>query len=180
MPDILNIVNDRDEIIGQDTRENIHKHGLLHREIHVYFITPNQEIIFQHRTKDKDTFPDLLDATVGGHVEIGDSYEQTAIKEIEEETGLKINPHDLISVDKIKRRAEDKATSKINYSFCFRYIYIYKGSVKDLRVEAGKALGFEVWSLERLLNLTDQDQARFIPSVLSFATTELPNFICPK
>ena len=70
----LNIVDENGEIIGENTRENIHNQGLLHREIHVWFYTPKGEIIFQHREKDKDTYPDLLDATVGGHVEIGSDF----------------------------------------------------------------------------------------------------------
>ena len=32
----LNIVDEDDNIIGEDTRENIHKNGLLHREVHVW------------------------------------------------------------------------------------------------------------------------------------------------
>ncbi len=31
----LNIINERDEVIGKDTRESVHKKGLLHREVHV-------------------------------------------------------------------------------------------------------------------------------------------------
>ncbi len=174
---MLNIVNDNDEIIGQDTRENIHKNGLLHRETNIYFITPNREIIFQHRAKDKDTYPDLLDATVGGHVEIRDSYEQTAIKETAEETGVKIEPSDLILINKIKKYSEDKATNKINHVFNTRYAYIYKGDVNDLRIEPGKALGFEVWPIDRLLNLSESDKIRFIPYILKFSTTELADFI---
>jgi len=170
---MLNIVNESDEIIGEETRENIHQNGLLHREIHVYFITPQKEIIFQHRAKDKDTYPDLLDAAVGGHVEIGDSYEQTAIKETEEETGVKIKPSDLIYVNKIRKYSEDKATNKINNVFGTRYFYLYKGEIKDLKVEAGKSLGFEVWPLDKLLNLNEEEKARFIPYILSCITTEL-------
>src|SRR5574343_530627 len=95
MSELLDIVNENDEIIGQDTRENVHKFGLLHREIHIWFITPDGNMIFQHRAKDKDTYPDLLDATVGGHVDQGMTYEESAIKEMEEETGLKIDFKDL-------------------------------------------------------------------------------------
>ena len=69
--ELLEIINEHDEVIGLETRGKIHQDGLLHREIHVWFITPNGEIIFQHRAKDKDTYPDKLDATVGGHVEPG-------------------------------------------------------------------------------------------------------------
>lgn len=177
MKKILNIVNDHDEIISEETRENIHKNGLLHREIHVYFITPNKEIIFQHRAKDKDVYPNLLDATVGGHIEIGDSYEETAIKETGEETGVKIKSSDLILINKIKKYSEDKTANKINNVFNARYVYIYKGDVKDLKIEAGKALGFEVWTLNKLLNLTDEEKTRFIPYVLHFATTELMDII---
>jgi 16S rRNA (adenine1518-N6/adenine1519-N6)-dimethyltransferase len=62
---ILNVVDESGKILGEETRENIHRQGLLHKEIHVWLFTPNKEIVFQHRGKDKDTFPDLLDATVG-------------------------------------------------------------------------------------------------------------------
>jgi isopentenyldiphosphate isomerase len=177
MKEILNIVDENDAIIGEETRENIHKHGLLHREIHVYFISPKKEIIFQHRAKDKDLYPDLLDATVGGHVEPGDSYEETALKETEEETGIKIKFSDLIPINKIKICFTDKATNKINNIFNTRYAYIYRGNIKDLKIEPGKALGFEVWPLDKLLNLTAEEKARFIPYVFSFVTKELPNFI---
>ena len=36
----LEIVNETDEVIGLDKRLKIHQKGLLHREIHVWFITP--------------------------------------------------------------------------------------------------------------------------------------------
>ncbi len=177
MKNLLNIVNENDEIIGQETRKNIHQNGLLHREIHVYFITPNREVIFQHRAKDKDAFPDLLDATVGGHVEIGDSYEQTAIKEAEEETGIKIKISDLIPLGKVRKYFPDKTTDIINNCFNSRYIYIYSGNIEDLRVEPGKSLGFEIYSLEKLSALSDSEKARFIPFILTCASTELLGFI---
>lgn len=177
MERILDVVNNDDEVIGQETREKIHRDGLLHREVHVYFITPQGEIIFQHRGKDKDTYPDVLDATVGGHVEIGDSYEHTAIKETEEETGMKITTADLILINKIQKYAEDEGTGKINNVFNTRYAYIFKGDVKDLRVEEGKALGFEIWTLDKLLSLSETEKEKFIPYIFNFVTTELVDLI---
>lgn len=177
MKEFLNIVNENDEIIGEETRDNIHKNGLLHREIHVYFITPNKEIVFQHRAKDKDTYPDLLDATVGGHVEIGDSYEKTAIKEVEEETGIRVNASDLFFLSKTKRRSEDKATGKINYAIRQSYIYLFKGGQNDLKIEQGKSLGFEIWSIEKLLAIDGEDSKKFIPYILEFSKAEVVKFI---
>lgn len=177
MKEILNIVNENDEIIGEETRENIHKNGLLHREIHVYFVTLNKEIFFQHRAKDKDTYPDLLDATVGGHVEIGDSYEKTAIKETHEETGISIDVSDLIFLNKTKRRSEDKATGKVNYAIRQSYIYIFKGDLNDLKIETGKSLCFEIWPIEKLLAIGNDDSKKFIPYILEFSKTEVTKFL---
>jgi len=177
MKNLLNIVNENDEIIGEKSREEIHKKGLLHREIHVYFVTPNKELIFQHRAKNKDTFPDLLDATVGGHVEIGQGYGETAIKETKEETGVKINNSDLIFINKIRLLGKDDKTGKINNVFNSRYLYIYRADVSDLIVEEGKALGFEVWPLDKLMAISEEDKKRFIPYILEFSTTKLAETI---
>jgi isopentenyldiphosphate isomerase len=110
----LNIVDDNGNVIGEDTRENIHKKGSLHQEIHVWFYTPEGEIIFQHRAKNKDTWPDMLDATVGGHVEIGSGYERTAIQETREETGIRIKPDQLKYIKTLKNENYDTSTGKIN------------------------------------------------------------------
>ncbi len=177
MTELLNIINDQDEVIGEKSRSEIHKTGLLHREIHVYFVTPQKEIILQHRAKDKDTFPDLLDATVGGHVEIGQSYEETALKETAEETGLVIKASDLIPIDKIKVYSADQVTGKINYAIRALYLYIYRGDIADLKVETGKALGFEAWPLANLTTLEEKDKAKFIPGFLDFLVNNLTKFI---
>jgi len=177
MPNLLNIVNENDEIIGEETRDKIHQEGLLHREIHVYFITPNKEIIFQHRAQDKDIYPDLLDATVGGHVEIGDSYEETAIKETAEETSLNIAATDLVFFNRAKRYSEDQATGKINKVIGQSYIYIFTGKLSDLKIEAGKSLGFEAWPLDKLLAITEADSKKFIPYILEFSRTEVLKLI---
>lgn len=177
MKELLNIVDNDDKIIGEKTREEIHKEGLLHREIHVYFITPQKELIFQHRAKDKDIYPDLLDATVGGHVEIGDGYEKTAIKEIREETGLDLDYTDLIFLNKTPRRSEDKVTGKINNAIRQSYIYIFRGNVSDLKIEEGKSLGFEIWPIEKLFTINEVDSKKFISYILEFSKTEVLKFI---
>jgi isopentenyldiphosphate isomerase len=67
----LDIVDEDDNIIGQDTRENVHRKGLLHREIHVIIYNDENEILLQKRSMNKDTYPSLLDISVGGHVDLG-------------------------------------------------------------------------------------------------------------
>jgi len=174
---LLNIVDENDNIIGAEERKVIHEKGLLHREVHIWFVTPNNQIIFQHRAKNKDTFPDLLDISVAGHVEIGDSYIETAIKEVEEETGVKIKQSDLIFIDKIRRDSEDKITKMNNNTFREVYMFTYKGDISDLKIEKDEGMGFEVFTIEKLLNMNEAEKARFIPYIYNFATTKLVEFL---
>lgn len=174
---MLNIVDENDHLIGVEDRSVIHEKGLLHREIHVYFVTPDRKIIFQHRAKDKDTYPDLLDATVGGHVEIGDDYLQTAVKETFEETGVTIAPEDLITMDKIHMTSCDPATNKINHAFQQEFVYLFKGNIDDLKIEIGNGLGFESRALDELLSISDADKAKFIPYIYKFVSVILAEYI---
>lgn len=150
----LNIVDEKGNVIGEEARDSIHKHGLLHQEIHVWFYTSKGEIIFKHRAKDKDTHPNLLDATVGGHVEIGDNYENTAIKEIEEETGVKTIKNNLAFIQMMKSKNYDQVTGMTNNVIRTVYAFRYDDEIENLKIEKGKAIGFEAWSFEKLFNIS--------------------------
>ena len=165
--ELLEVVDENDHVIGLETREKIHREGLLHREIHVWFITPKAEIVFQHRAKDKDTYPDKLDATVGGHVEPGMSYDDTAVKECLEETGVEVDSNKLVLLTKMRKRAVDAVTGAINNTLRAQYAYLYDQPVEELVVEEGKAEGFEAWKIDSLTQLSEDDRGKFIPLILS-------------
>jgi len=168
----LNIIDGDDNIIGQESREKIHRMGLLHREVHVWFFNRKGEVFLQHRKKTAETFPDLLDVTVGGHVEIGDSYVSTAIKETREETGVVITEHDLIEFIKQKRESYDPATGLNNRVIGFIYGFRYSGSEDELRGEEG--IGFERWAVDEILDLKDENiKKRFIPVIFSDYMTDV-------
>lgn len=159
---ILEIVNNQGTVIGEELRTIIHQKGLLHREVHIWLYTSRNGIIFQHRAKDKDTFPDLLDATAGGHVEKGDDWISSAIRELEEETGINANPDDLKFCFEDQTKSIDN-TGAINNALRRTFGYLYTGSVDDLVIERGKSIGFEEWPLDKLFNLSAEDKKKFIP-----------------
>ena len=165
--EMLEVVNEDDVVIGLETRKTVHEKGLLHREIHIWFMTPNREIIFQHRAKDKDTYPDKLDATVGGHVDPGMSYDETAIKECKEETGINADISKLKLVKKMLKKSFDEVTKLTNNTIRSQYVYLFEGKIDDLQVEPGKALGFEAWNIDSLHSLTPENREKFIPLILS-------------
>ncbi len=163
---MLNIIDENNNIIGRDTRENIHKKGLLHSEIHIWIYNKNGEILFQRRAKTKDTYPNLLDVSVGGHVEMGDDYLVTAIKELEEETGIKAQSGDLIYLAKMRRNSVDEKTGMKNNTIKKVYAYEFNGDAKDLRLEDGMATSLEFWKIDKIFNLTNEERNEFIPSIV--------------
>lgn len=93
MTEYLDIVNEADEVLSRDTRENVHKNHNTHRGIHVFVLNSRGEILVQKRSMKKDDRPGYYDASVGAQVISGESYEQAAERETKEELGF--SPSDL-------------------------------------------------------------------------------------
>lgn len=152
----LDVVNEQDEIIGQETRGKVHEKGLLHREVHVWFFNDNGEILFQRRGQNVETYPGILDATVGGHVDLAETYTEAALKEVLEETGLTLEEADLIEIDKIRTTSFDEGTNITNNTFKMEYAYRFTGDPSTLSVEKDKGEGFEWWTLEDAMKARDE------------------------
>jgi isopentenyl-diphosphate delta-isomerase type 1 len=88
--EIFDIVNERDEVIGQNTRGEVHRLGLLHRAVHVLVFNRRGEVFLQKRSLKKDTFPGAWDSSASGHVDTGEDYDACAVRELREEIGLKL------------------------------------------------------------------------------------------
>lgn len=168
---LLNVVDENGNLVGTESREKIHRDGLLHCIVHIWIYNRKGELLFQHRAPDMETYPDLLDASVGGHVEIGRTYEQAAIQEMKEETGHVISLSDLhpLGIRRTKKSI-DPSTNTTPYHLIASYAYQYSGSVDDLRIEDGKGAGFEFWPIETILKIPETQRSRFIPSIFDPST----------
>jgi isopentenyl-diphosphate delta-isomerase len=88
--EIFDVVNDRDEVIGRQTRGQVHQLGLKHRAVHVLVFNRRGELFLQKRSLQKDTFPGAWDSSASGHLDAGEDYDACAVREVREEIGLKI------------------------------------------------------------------------------------------
>ena len=55
--EVIDIVNGRDEIIGQDTLQNVYKNGAWHRAAHVWVFNSAGELYLQERGRAALLFP---------------------------------------------------------------------------------------------------------------------------
>ncbi len=91
MPEeIFDVVNARDEVIGRRPRSEVHRLGLMHRAVHVLVHNARGEVFLQKRSMQKDRQPGLWDSSASGHVDSGEDYDASAVRELGEELGLKV------------------------------------------------------------------------------------------
>src|SRR5436853_3949962 len=85
--EIFDVVNERDEVIGQERRSEVHRLGLQHRAVHVLVFNGRGEVFLQKRSMNKDTFPGAWDSSASGHLNTGETYDACAVRELREELG---------------------------------------------------------------------------------------------
>jgi isopentenyldiphosphate isomerase len=63
--------------------------GLPHRATYILVFNSKGELFVQKRTTSKDIYPGYYDIAAGGVVLAGESYDESASRELEEELGIK-------------------------------------------------------------------------------------------
>ncbi len=86
--EILDVVDERDEVVGQAPRGEVYARGLRHRCTFVRVRDADGRIFVHRRTATKLVHPSLYDMFVGGVVGAGESYDAAALREAQEELGV--------------------------------------------------------------------------------------------
>ncbi|MFB7460952.1 NUDIX hydrolase [Streptomyces sp. NPDC056188] len=86
--EILDVVDEHDRVVGQSPRGRVYADGLRHRCVFVQARDAEGRLFVHRRTSTKLAFPSLHDMFVGGVVGAGESYDDAALREAEEELGV--------------------------------------------------------------------------------------------
>lgn len=118
--ELLEVVDERNRVIGQLTRGEIHQRRLRHRAAHILIFNDQGELFLQKRSMNKDEFPGVWDSSAAGHVEIGESYDHCILREVKEELGIQLPapPERLLLLD---------AMPVTGMEFCQIYRAIHNG-----------------------------------------------------
>jgi 8-oxo-dGTP pyrophosphatase MutT (NUDIX family) len=87
--ELLDVVDEHDEVVGRLPRGEVYARGLRHRCVFVLARDAEDRIFVHRRTATKLAFPSLYDMFVGGVVGAGESYDAAALREAEEELGVR-------------------------------------------------------------------------------------------
>jgi len=90
--ELVAIVDKRNRVVGALPRREMRAGNLPHRATYILVFNPRGELYVQKRTQSKDVFPGYYDVAAGGVILAGESYEAGALRELEEELGIRDVP----------------------------------------------------------------------------------------
>jgi isopentenyldiphosphate isomerase len=135
----IDVLDDRGFVTGEVAwKSAAHRLGLWHRCFHCWIASPETSsggpyLFVQRRATVKETWPDRLDVSVGGHLGAGETALEGGLREIEEELGLQISSGDLVSLG--TRRVELRIRTGIDREFQDVFLLVRPLFPEDLRLQ---------------------------------------------
>jgi len=154
--EMIDIVNEKDEVIGQAAHEEIYSSFFNRRIVHVLVFNQKGEMAMQFRSKKKLFCPHHWSTAVVGHVQAGEEYEEAAKREMFEEIGVNLN---LEFFSKDTFRNPDQPD---HIKFLSTYTAIHEGPFKINVEEVEK---FDFFSLDQIQKMIDNKE-KFHPELL--------------
>ncbi len=84
----LVLVNKKDGVVGYESKERVHKKGLLHRAFSVYIFNNKNQLLIQKRSKLKPLWPSYWANSCCSHPRKKEEYIKAAERRTEEELGF--------------------------------------------------------------------------------------------
>ena len=99
MSELFDIVNENGVPTGGIVeRSEAHEKDIRHRTAHVWVVRMHDgkpQVLLQKRAAGKESFPGCYDTSSAGHIHAGDEPMESALRELEEELGIKADASDL-------------------------------------------------------------------------------------
>ncbi|MCA9085797.1 MAG: NUDIX domain-containing protein [Planctomycetaceae bacterium] len=86
--ELFDVVDENDCVVAVMTRREVHRQKLLHRAVHIFVFRDDGRMLIHFRHPDKEEFPSVWTSSASGHVSTGETYRQSAERELTEELGI--------------------------------------------------------------------------------------------
>ncbi|MBP9733620.1 MAG: NUDIX domain-containing protein, partial [Candidatus Omnitrophica bacterium] len=124
--DMVDVVDEAGNLIPGSkpvSQGQVHRDGSWHRTAHVWVFDPEGRVLMQRRSLLKKTSPGKLQVASSGHLNTGESVLDAAVRETEEELGIRFDSSRLIRMSEENeiRRAYRMSDNRANNEFSTVY-----------------------------------------------------------
>lgn len=153
---LIDIFNDRYELIGTEEKSAAHSKGLWHRTFSALAINPiTRRVFLQKKAPDRYSFhrPDFADITVGGHYHAGESIPD-GIREVHEELGLPVSYSDLHPIG-LRQTVVTLASDYIEREFQHWHLLPLSVTLEEIPLADAEVSGLVDMSLDDAIALAE-------------------------
>lgn len=161
-----------DSVTGEPTgiclpRSEVIKNKLWCRSTNIFILNSEGHLLCNQRSLTKERFPGAWSTHFGGHVAEGESFKINALKEVEEEIGLKINNFQIIPW-----RTSKKSISRL---WIRDFITVYDNDLENLILQKGEIEQVRWFTPEEIVaeleaEGTDETKPAWLAGTHDFAT----------
>lgn len=161
----VSIVDDNDKVIGKKWRDELLPTDKV-RVVGIWLENSNHEVLIAQRSLNKAVQPGLWGPSAAGTVPAGSLYEETAVRELEEELGLSISD---VKISAICKYSYGDSTTG------FRFITWYKGStdkkVNEFTLQMEEVSDVKWVAKDELLSDVTSNPHKYTPGASMWAKT---------
>lgn len=114
-------------------RSLVHMDGVPHGTAHIWVVRKNgdktYDLLLQKRSRGKDSYPGCYDISSAGHVQAGDEFLPSAVRELKEELGIEAREEDLEFAGFHKGYMEDMFYGSMFRDSEVSAVYVYRKTV---------------------------------------------------
>ena len=151
MAEYIDILTPTGEPTGtRALKDEAHRQGWFHQTVHVWFFNRAGDILFQQRGWNKETYPGFWDVSVAGHVMAGETVVDAAIREVDEEIGIAVDPGTLHHVD-VRKNINKHPNGIVDCEFQNVFLSELMYSLSELTIQEEEVDGITLLSASRIL-----------------------------
>ena len=122
--ELFDVVDENDTPLFREKRAVVHRECLLHRAVHILVFNEQGQVYAQRRSLTKDTCPGRWTTSCSGHVDAGETYDTTAVRELQEELGIHID-----GIEKLRLLFKHPACRQTGNEFIQVYSLVWGGDI---------------------------------------------------
>lgn len=168
--ELFDVCNELGEPTGEIvSREEAHRDGILHRTSHVWILREKdgrKQVLLQKRSMQKDSYPGLYDTSSAGHIPAGEEPLLSALRELEEELGIRATADQLTYAGNFRIEYEETFHDRIFHDNEFTHVYVYQEvvDIQDLSFQETEVEDAAWFNLEEVWREIQYSKERFCVS----------------
>ncbi len=158
--EVLDIVDFKNNVIGQTNRSQIHLKGYFHKAVNLLVFNSKGELFLQQRSEDRWVMPLAWDISASEHVLAGESFEDAAKRGLKEELGVEAEIEKVGDVKLSKRRYDLHSHELIENEF----IQTFKATWdKEIKLDPKEIKDGRFFKIKEISQLIKKGKTDFTP-----------------